>query len=1312
MDEVQGALKGSKADMLVEVFETGTAKVVTSEGVIVAASLSNSSLVDGWMNIHVPDDVWVHIPKSLMSSLGEGAVVFVAVPTKPDPSLGGPPVVVEVASQASGYEPVRVQNMSQPIILKLASNKFANNLNWIAKGQIMTQKTKCSYWDEDMNLWSSHGMWRVGPDQLRQLGHSVSPDFQGLWCASTHLTFFGAFVTVYAEELVCVSNGLSSWLYGQVWSEALTDYKRKVAAWWKRPPAIVLWSFSLFLLSLFLVTRCLDIRHARAWSDDRFLIAMDIDVHHRPFGPCLTCCPACVDTMWFKEAVQRFCSTCTLCRLIACSGRHSGSAGRLIDLYVVVGCVHARLATKHGLTESALKQHVWGFRGSVKGICHQSQLLQEVVENAQSDVNRSFTLCFHGMGFASRFWMLFRAKHAVLELCRFDTAKTRCKRAAEFINYCLGSLAIVALYFSSYGVMLSADNVYPEACQQVLSPWRLVVIGLASTMLANIPVRLISFYSQRKFFNVNEWDARDRQQQRRSWRLQDSFFWVCSIAHGCFCLFIITSFLANLSVAEDRKWNAIAFVVIAWVLLLKPLIGSISLSMKANAMLHCRPQLLKQGWIFDVLGIKVKPPNEEPEDVLSHLSLDARKKVKELTCRGISIKHLLEFYKKLGQEVMLNFDPEKSTTDDVVRQAIIPLTVTQSEAAPELDTAFIDELADAGVCLTGWLTQSEAAPQLDTAFIDALADAGVCLTGWLAEAPVKAPDPGRSSGLRASANAATPGGVHGKGVAYATLVSEGEPKLPHALVTHHWGNRFNHLVATILADALGSDDFVELSRRLAPHRIDGLLSEVHERGQMHVTYWVCTFSVNHHASMCGLCPGPSLGIRVKTCNSPLKKNWAGDACEMNSFDDMMKYLSEMVPDLRQIVASDSDFHEEHGLMVTAAQANLTNELLSILFSETVFDCWCLFPRPRRDEEGALCDNQYCLERSSGEFTVGFTEPVPCDEATAQSHIGEADGKTMILQSTTHCGLGSSGAITAGFTEPVSDPSSIFADPRSDAAALHQNQRNIHSMAQLGVDKSGASAVGLAEPAFRELTDLSTEAPSSQSTGLEGSGALTSAFSQPVDDPSSVFAHPRDGVNAQRHSRHRKQVGLTELASDPEGSTRRHNQSDIPESMPTSFDPEDSAHRRNQSNIIPRTWPRSLDPEDKGRNQSEQMCLPAAVKYGLDGSTQRRNPSEQMCLPAAVKYGLENSRGDDWRIGPRPSSLDEADAKLHKRRHQRRTSDPQATPQLGTLNGRFGGAASTAGPRDKSGAQRNHKSKEAIDYTTVNQRGELAFISLV
>lgn len=49
-------------------------------------------------------------------------------------------------------------------------------------------------------------------------------------------------------------------------------------------------------------------------------------------------------------------------------------------------------------------------------------------------------------------------------------------------------------------------------------------------------------------------------------------------------------------------------------------------------------------------------------------------KVLELATRGFELGSLLDFYVMLGTSIMPGFDPERSTTNDVVRQAVIPLS--------------------------------------------------------------------------------------------------------------------------------------------------------------------------------------------------------------------------------------------------------------------------------------------------------------------------------------------------------------------------------------------------------------------------------------------------------------------------------------------------------------------------------------------------------------------------------------------------------------------------------------------------------------
>ena len=69
-------------------------------------------------------------------------------------------------------------------------------------------------------------------------------------------------------------------------------------------------------------------------------------------------------------------------------------------------------------------------------------------------------------------------------------------------------------------------------------------------------------------------------------------------------------------------------------------------------------------------GLDIHASNEHSEP--GERSAVWMEKVEELAGRGLSIRQLLDFYSELGSGLMPHFDPDRSTTHDVVRQAIIP----------------------------------------------------------------------------------------------------------------------------------------------------------------------------------------------------------------------------------------------------------------------------------------------------------------------------------------------------------------------------------------------------------------------------------------------------------------------------------------------------------------------------------------------------------------------------------------------------------------------------------------------------------------
>lgn len=221
--------------------------------------------------------------------------------------------------------------------------------------------------------------------------------------------------------------------------------------------------------------------------------------------------------------------------------------------------------------------------------------------------------------------------------------------------------------------------------------------------------------------------------------------------------------------------------------------------------------------------------------------------VSDLAHRGFTLGKLLDFYDDLGKVHMPWFDPDRSTTSDVVRAAIIPAS-----------RARLSRMSAAGDDEPG------------------------CPTANLANADL----------------------------AMAVLLMDGQPMMPERMVTHNWSNLFCHLVAAIIADALEVRSYDPIAQKLKnPYKIKSVRDDLSSKDLLGTTYWVCAFSVNQHRGICGKSfeSDKVSGKKHAVCACPTKKDFAGVMCEMNKFDDMMGFISKRRRGFRQVVAVDADF---------------------------------------------------------------------------------------------------------------------------------------------------------------------------------------------------------------------------------------------------------------------------------------------------------------------------------------------------------------------------------------------------------------------
>ena len=119
-----------------------------------------------------------------------------------------------------------------------------------------------------------------------------------------------------------------------------------------------------------------------------------------------------------------------------------------------------------------------------------------------------------------------------------------------------------------------------------------------------------------------------------------------------------------------------------------------------------------------------------------------------------------------------------------------------------------------------------------------------------------------------------------EGYAYATAVNAGCAHLAVKMVTHSWRNKFTHLLAAILADALDAEKYEEIARSLGEREFGTLTKALRKRDKLDVRYWICAFSVNQHAGICASPPpADSTGHAIIPCSCTTPKHFEGDLSE-------------------------------------------------------------------------------------------------------------------------------------------------------------------------------------------------------------------------------------------------------------------------------------------------------------------------------------------------------------------------------------------------------------------------------------------------
>ena len=677
------------------------------------------------------------------------------------------------------------------------------------------QSLVCAFWDEEQGAWSTEGVRLASQMHLDDMG------LEGTWCVSSHLSIFAAFLDLLLD---CTNANVLS-------ENSLREILRR--AWWSRLPSVSLWILVLHLLALIcLACRMDSITHATGlWRDEYFLTQAS------PVRA--SCCrPANLreDMMEAKRLVgeaRHFRSEDILEEATHLREKVSHMSAqlqpswrsRMQDLVICQNTLRC-LTLQHKVHIHTLAEHFWGPNGWVQGslAAQNSEPLRHLLRALEDEVPKAF-VSVHSSRLL-RLWCTLRAALPAHELLMCDLHLTAAKRAKLFMDGILGSLAFVALFFSIDGSVLAARS--PEACpleQGSLAYY--IFVAFFSILLNFVPLSFMSSLAWRDF---EQEGLRKRQLLKR--RLRDVGFWMVSATLSCFHLLLIVAFLANLREPEEWKWMLCLLFVLVRKLLLVPLVSFILSSLASELVLLALPLLTTEP--PRKLGVEVQ------QSLLPTETSVWQRKVEELGLRGIRVRHLLDFYADL-QHLMPHFDHELSTTHDVVRQAIIPSTLKLRNPLDLRLQILTDYVNYGSISCAVHAVHGAAKPwkgggcmrSHEDIFILQdmqgesihlmLGDATEVLTIFaglrskqhgqlmLGDAQlsifIESLEGDELSGLEKV----------GQGYSYASAVNSGRPLLAQKMVTHNWGNKFSHLIAAILADALQEETYSGIVQLLKNH---------------------------------------------------------------------------------------------------------------------------------------------------------------------------------------------------------------------------------------------------------------------------------------------------------------------------------------------------------------------------------------------------------------------------------------------------------------------------------------------------------------
>lgn len=459
--------------------------------------------------------------------------------------------------------------------------------------------------------WSTEGVRRATAEEVIAAGGNPA----GFWCVTNHLSLFA----MIAEILLgCLNVELLS-------PEAMASIGDQ-PGWYSSRPSVVMW------VLLVVLAACCAFGAWRDW-DGLLWGRMNAKPKKKKTGPSIMQKIKVLGIRGFVEA------------LFAESSKRGNPQ--------VIAGIQRSLAVRTHVSEKCITANCWNGGAWIdsnsalphKVLYHKVDYYSRTAE----DVLRTELWDSDASGVLYRFGVNFLALHPLLDALRLAGGSMTCaKRVFLLTGTILGTVASNSLIFNFSGAARSWESSV-ECPLDPASTWFIVLTSLTSVVVNTLP-------------NMTLLIVATKAERRLVW---DAAWWVLCLAYVAFTGIIVLTALANLNPLDQRTFHAGLEYALTVKLLLVPLFNTCKASFLLEKVLT--EDKSKRRVFMDQFGVIDKRERE--------LDQEARATAQKISNQAITLEQLVNFYSMLGRTVMPDFDPNKSTSYDVVEGGLKTLSL-------------------------------------------------------------------------------------------------------------------------------------------------------------------------------------------------------------------------------------------------------------------------------------------------------------------------------------------------------------------------------------------------------------------------------------------------------------------------------------------------------------------------------------------------------------------------------------------------------------------------------------------------------------